>query len=66
MTSPTKNQKPPKISSLQTKRLVNSFEGLKSSLEQSNGELELQSGTKIMAPWVISKYNIFVHWQRTC
>jgi len=52
---------------LQTKRLAKSFEGLNSSLAQSTGEfMKLQSGTKIAAQYVLSKYKSLIHWQQRC
>jgi len=65
MTPPTKNPKPKttKFSSLQTRRLAESFEGLQLSSKIDWRVMELLSGAKL-ALCVISKYNILVHCEQ--
>jgi len=66
ITSPTKNLKPKTKNYflLQTRRLAKSFKGLNSSLAQSTSELwMLQSGAKIVAQCMVSKYEYLIHRQ---
>jgi len=61
-----KKPKTKKIFSLQTRRLVESFEGLNSSLGAIGGAMQLVRQLETAGFRLISKYEYIIPWQPRC